>query len=237
MKTIGLLGGMSWESTASYYTMLNEGIKNSLGGLHSASIAMASVDFAPIEQMQQKGQWQEAGKVLAKHAQEIQNAGANCLLLCTNTMHKVAHQIQESIDIPFIHIADACAEALHVKHKQHTLLLGTRFTMMEDFYKDIISKRGIRVYTPNENDMHEIDRIIFEELVLGKIDPNSKKTYLEIIKRVSKEYPKIDSIILGCTEIGLLITQKDTDLDIFDTTAIHVQSALNFALGNTNNHK
>lgn len=230
MKTIGLLGGMSWESTLSYYKLLNEGVKDKLGGFHSAKIIMYSVDFDQMQRLQRDGRWSEAGDILANYAKKLENAGANYIFICTNTMHKVADKIQKNINIPLIHIATATAEALKSQNCKKTILLGTRFTMQEDFNKKIIEQHGIAVITPNKEDITIIDNIIFEELVVGKILDSSRQTYLKIINDLYKENKDIDSVILGCTEIGLLINQIDTKLKIFDTTTIHVNKALDLII-------
>lgn len=230
MKTIGLIGGMSWESTLSYYKLLNEGVKKALGGLHSAEIIMISVDFAPIEILQKEGRWDEAGKVLATHALTLQNSGADCVVLCTNTMHKVAATIQNTLEIPFLHIAEQTAKALIESACKHSILLGTRFTMQEDFYTRVLEKNDIRIYTPNQEQIEKIDAIIFEELVLGKISNAAKRYFQEVISLLQSRHKQIDSVILGCTEIGLLIKKGDISLKIFDTTHIHVKGALHYAL-------
>lgn len=230
MKTIGLLGGMSWESTLSYYKLLNEGVRDALGGVHSAKIIMHSVDFAQMNQLQIEGRWDESGEILANLAHSLEVAGADVILICTNTMHKVADTIKQKIDIPLLHIADATAKALNENRCKKTILLGTRFTMKEDFYKKIISSYGIEVIIPNEKDMKEIDRVIFQELVVGKITEVSKQRYIQIIESLYHEDNKIDSVILGCTEIGLLIKKEDINLKIFDTTSLHVKSALQLVL-------
>ncbi len=229
MKTIGLLGGMSWESTTSYYRAINEGVRKSLGGLHSAKIAMYSVDFDPIEKLQHKGDWEATAKVLSEAAQNIQSAGADFLLICTNTMHKVAPQIKKSIDIPLLHIADATAEVLIENRIKKVGLLGTAFTMEQTFYKGrLIEKHGLNVLVPNSTDRKIIHNIIYQELCLGKIEVSSKIEYLRIIEWLVNQ--GAEAIILGCTEIGMLINQKDTSVTLFDTTAIHADKAVKYAL-------
>lgn len=230
MKTIGLLGGMSWESTLTYYKLLNEGVKNALGGFHSAKIVLYSVDFDEIEILQRNGKWEEAGQALAKCAKSLELAGADFILICTNTMHKVIEYLQKEVKIPILHIANATAKSLHVEKCKKSILLGTRFSMQEDFLKKVLIQEGIKVVTPTKEQIQIIDAIIFEELVLGIINPESRKKYQEIIESLSKEDKEIDSVILGCTEIGLLIKQSDTKLKIFDTTVCHVKEALNSAL-------
>ena len=229
MKTIGLIGGMSWESSLSYYKLLNLGVKERLGGLHSAKIILYSVDFEPIETMQRNAQWDKAGALLAEAAKSLQNAGAEMIVLCTNTMHKVAPLIVKSLNIPFIHIAHATAKALHADHKHHAILLGTQFTMQEDFYTSVLKKEGIRVTIPPISDITRINRIIFNELCLGECKEESKHYFLELIQKLYNDDKTIDSVILGCTEIGLLIAQKDSSLAFFDTTILHVNEALNHA--------
>jgi len=230
MKTIGLIGGMSWESTQSYYRLLNIGVKEHLGGLHSAKIILYSVDFAPIEAMQRDGKWNEAGKVLEDAALSLERAGADLLLLCTNTMHKVAPIITSSLKIPFIHIANATAHALQKADKHHAILLGTQFTMQEAFYTSILEQEGIRITIPDTTSIETINRIIFDELCLGICEKSSKDVFLNIIHQLYNDDKTIDSVILGCTEIGLLLEEKDSFLPLFDTTLLHVNAALYHAL-------
>ena len=229
MRTIGLLGGMSWESTLNYYRAVNEGMKNALGGLHSAQIAMYSVDFEPIERLQHEGDWEGAARILAKAAQGIESAGADFLLICTNTMHKVAPQIERAITIPVLHIADATAQVL-VKNGIETVgLMGTAFTMEQDFYKDRLSEKyGIAVLVPNTEDRTIVHEIIYHELCLGKIEAASKFEYLRIIDLLANQ--GAEAVILGCTEIGMLVNQCDTQVALFDTTAIHAEKAVEFAI-------
>jgi len=229
MKTIGLLGGMSWESTQCYYQALNEGVKNKLGGLHSAKIILHSVDFAEIEKLQTQGNWQAAGKLLADAAEGVEKAGADFLLICTNTMHKVAPQIESKVSIPLLHIADATAETLISKGVNTVGLLGTAFTMEQQFYKGRLEdKYGLKVITPNNADREIVHKVIYDELCLGKINNSSKQEYLRIIQELSQQGAQ--GIILGCTEIGLLVKQPDTEVLLFDTTFIHAQRAIAFAL-------
>lgn len=229
MKTIGLLGGMSWESTVSYYQAINQGIKAQLGGLHSAKIVLHSVDFQPIETLQHHGKWSEMGSILADAAQGVERAGADCLLICTNTMHKVADQVAQAVNIPLVHIADATAQALLINNISKVGLLGTRFTMEQDFYKQrLIDKFGIDVVTPNADERNDIHHIIYNELCLGQINKDSKQQYLDIVDGLSKKGAQ--AVILGCTEIALLINQQDTHVPLFDTTQIHAQAAVDFAL-------
>ena len=228
MKTIGLLGGMSWESTLGYYRAINEGIKKTLGGLHSAKIVMYSVDFAPIEKLQHTGDWEGTAKILSEAAQSIQAAGADFLLICTNTMHKVAPQIEAAIQIPLLHIADATAEILVNGGINSVGLLGTAFTMEQEFYKGrLINNYGLQVLVPNEDDRQIVHRIIYQELCLGKIESNSKAEYLRIIDTLAAQ--GAEAVILGCTEIGMLVNQTDTDVRLLDTTAIHAEKAVEYA--------
>ena len=230
MKTIGLIGGMSWESTASYYQLLNEGIRDTLGGFHSAKIIMHSVDFDEIHRLQHESRWNEAGEVLAEHAKALEVAGADFILICTNTMHKVAGIIERKISIPIVHIAQATADAINEKKCKKSILLGTSFTMSEDFNKKILEENGIEIVVPDEENMNTINSIIFDELVIGKVLNSSKKKYIEIVENLCANDKEIDSVILGCTEIGLLIKKDDINLQIFDTTPLHVNRALQLVL-------
>ncbi len=229
MKTIGLLGGMSWESTTSYYTLLNRGIAERLGTFHSAKIAMVSVDFHPLEEAMRSGDWGLCARILSGAAKDVERAGADLLLLCTNTLHKVAPNISQVINIPFLHIIDAAAE--HIRRaNMHTVgLLGTKFTMEDGFYHQILKEEyQIEVVTPNRNDREIVHNIIFEELCQGKIRRESKKEYLRIIKELGKNGAQ--GIIEGCTEIPMLIEQSDTAVPLFDTTKIHAEKAIQTAL-------
>lgn len=229
MKTVGLLGGMSWESTIGYYRQINEGVKKALGGLHSAKIAMYSVDFAPIEKFQHEGDWEAAATVLTEAAQNIQSAGADFLLICTNTMHIVAPQIEKSIDIPLLHIADATAQVLVQEGIKTVGLLGTAFTMEQDFYKGLLrEKYGLDVQIPNEEDRKFVHETIYRELCLGKIQANARTEFLRIIDMLANQGAK--GVILGCTEIGMLVSQRDTNVKLFDTTAIHAAKAVEYAI-------
>jgi amino-acid racemase len=229
MKTIGLLGGMSWESTIGYYRSINEGVKNALGELHSAKIAMVSVDFDPIAKLQHEGNWEETGRLLAEAARGIQAAGADFLLICTNTMHKVAPQIEEAIDIPILHIADATAEVLLSKGIKTVGLLGTAFTMEQDFYKGrLTDKHGINVLVPNEEDRGIVHDIIYQELCVGKQTADSRAEYMRIIDGLASQ--GAEAVILGCTEIGMLVNQSDTTIMLLDTTAIHAEKAVEVAI-------
>lgn len=230
MKTIGLLGGMSWESTELYYRWINEGIKKKLGGLHSARIAMVSVDFQEIEALQHEQKWDEAGAVLAKAAQQVEAAGADFLLICTNTMHKVAPQIERAIHIPILHLADATAERIKTKGIKTIGLLGTNFTMEQAFYKGrLIEKHGLNVIVPSVTDRQIVHRIIYDELCLGIVKEESRQEYLRIMQQMHAE--GAEGIIEGCTEIVMLVQQVHTDIVLFDTTAIHAEAAVAKALG------
>ncbi|RXE46754.1 aspartate/glutamate racemase family protein [Chromohalobacter israelensis] len=229
MRTIGLLGGMSWESTESYYRALNEGVKQALGGFHSAKIAMVSVDFAEIETLQRDGRWDAAGEALAAAARQIEHAGADFLLIATNTMHKVAPQVEAAIDIPLLHIADATAESLVADGITRVGLLGTRFTMEQDFYKQHLSERyGIDVVVPDDTQRECVHRVIFEELCLGRIESASREAFLAVIDALHARGAQ--AVILGCTEIAMLIKATDTQVPLYDTTALHAQAAVKRAL-------
>jgi aspartate racemase len=229
MTTIGLIGGMSWESTAVYYRQLNEGVRARRGGLHSADILLHSLDFAPVAEMQAAGDWDAAGRLLAESARRLQRAGAGCLLLCTNTMHKLADQITAATRIPFLHLGDVTAQAVTRTPSRRPLLLATRFTMEQRFYRDRLLAHGVDAVVPGEAERAEIHRIIYEELCRGRIEPASKARYCEIIA-AAVAGQGADGVILGCTEIGLLISQRDVAVPVFDTTALHVAAALDFAL-------
>jgi len=230
MKTIGLLGGMSWESSLEYYKQINQEIKKQLGGLHSAKIVLNSVDFEQIEKLQHQGDWDSLADILSQASKEIQNANADFLVICTNTMHKVVPQIKQNITIPILHIADATAEALIKDGIKKVGLLGTAFTMEQDFYKKRLEdKYGLEVIVPNTNDRKIVHDIIYNELCLGIISENSKKEYLRIMDTLVRN--DAQGIILGCTEIGLLINQKDTNIPLYDTTKIHIYEAVKYALG------
>ncbi|MCL1038669.1 aspartate/glutamate racemase family protein [Shewanella submarina] len=228
MKTIGLLGGMSWESTASYYAMINQGVKQELGGLHSAKLVLNSVDFAEIEKLQHEGNWACTAKMLTKAAVGVQAAGADFLLICTNTMHKVAPQIESVINIPLLHIADATADKLLESGIDCVGLLGTRFTMEQDFYVSRLEARGIRVLVPDEAGRERVHQVIYQELCQGQIWDDSRNDYLAIMDKLVEQGAQ--GIILGCTEIGLLVKQSDTQTPLFDTTAIHAEAAVKLAL-------
>ena len=228
MKTIGLIGGMSWESTTSYYQIINETIKRELGGLHSAKILLYSVDFAEIEHYQAVGDWDKSAQVLADIAQRLEQAGADFIVICTNTMHKVAPQIQKKIAIPILHIAQATAQALVDDGIRKVGLLGTKYTMTQDFYKEKLLESGLEVLIPDQAGIADVNRIIYDELCLGDIRESSKQTYLTVIDDLKNA--GAEAVILGCTEIGLLVQQADTDLPLYDTTAIHAQKVAELAI-------
>lgn len=228
MKTIGLIGGMSWESSVSYYQIINEEVKERLGGLHSAQSILYSVDFAEIEALQSKGEWDKAGIVLTKAAQSLERAGAEVILICTNTMHKVAEQVGSNISVPLLHIADITADRVQ-RHKIQTVgLLGTKYTMEEDFYKSRLETRGIKVLIPGKGDREIVNRVIYQELCLGNIKQDSKEEFKRIIKTLVEQ--GAGGVILGCTEIGLLIGEEDSQVQLFDTAAIHAKGAVDYAL-------
>ena len=229
MKTIGMLGGMSWESTVGYYQEINQGMKHALGGLHSAKIAMVSVDFAEIEKLQHAGDWEATAVILSEAAQSVEAAGADCVLICTNTMHKVAPQIEAAINIPVLHIADGTAQELLANGIKTVGLLGTGFTMDQGFYKGRLrDKYGLNVLIPNEADRKIVHDVIYQELCLGEINDQSAAEYLRIIDDLVEQ--GAEAVILGCTEIGMLVKQEDTDVKLFDTTLIHAQKAVEWAL-------
>ena len=231
MKTIGLIGGMSWESTAHYYSALNEGVKSALGGLHSAKIAMVSVDFAPIEKLQHTGDWDGTAVVLSDAAKRVEAAGADFLMICTNTMHEVVPEIEKHINIPILHIADATAEVIKEKGYKKVGLLGTAFTMERDFYKGrMTNKHSIDVITPDDAERKIVHDIIYQELCLGQVNEPSKAKYLKIIDSLVSN--GAEAVILGCTEIGMLVNQSDTITPLLDTTEIHENKAVEMAVGN-----
>ncbi|MDX6277386.1 MAG: amino-acid racemase [Nocardioidaceae bacterium] len=229
MKTIGLLGGMSWESTAEYYRLANEFVRDRLGGLHSAEIVMLSVDFAEIEAMQVAGQWNEAGELLAEAAHRLELAGADLIVLCTNTMHKVAAPIEDAIEVPFVHLGDTTADAVRAAGLTKVGLLGTIFTMEQDFYANRLRHHGLEVLLPEADDRERLNAIIYDELCLGVIREESRAFYLEAIGRLVAV--GAEGVILGCTEIELLIDQSQLATPVFPTTRLHVQAAVDLALG------
>ena len=223
MKTIGLLGGMSWESTVTYYQVINETIKKELGGLHSAKCILYSVDFDENETYQSRGEWDKSAEFLAQAAQALEKAGADYIVICTNTMHKVATEIRRKITIPLLHIADTTATELKKSRIKKVGLLGTKYTMQQEFYKKVLQDNDIEVIVPDDADIEVVNRIIYGELCLGKITAPSKAAYLRIISELSQQGAQ--GIILGCTEIGLLVKQSDTSVPLFDTTLIHAEKA------------
>lgn len=230
MKTIGLIGGMSWESSIEYYRIINQAVRKELGGVHSAKSVMVSVDFGEIEKLQMKGDWDQATQIMIQTAQEVESAGADFLLICTNTMHLVAEEVQAEINIPLLHIADAAARAIKEAGLEAVGLLGTRFTMEKDFYRGRLEKdHGLRVITPKQESREIVHRIIYEELVQGKIKKESRDRYLEVILSLREEGAQ--GIVLGCTEIGLLVKQEDVTVPVFDTMEIHALAAVNAAMG------
>jgi aspartate racemase len=230
MRMIGLIGGMSWESTAVYYRRINEQVRSQLGGLHSADVVMRSVDFAGVVDLQRADAWDDAGALLAGIARDLQHAGAECLLICTNTMHKLADSIQSAVDVPLLHIVDVTAQALRAAGARRPLLLATRYTMEQSFYRSRLRERhGIEAMVPRASDRRVVHDIIFDELCRGIVRDASRRLYLDIIARGRAE--GADSVILGCTEVGLLIGPQHVDLPAFDSTLLHADAAVAFALG------
>ncbi|MCP4187520.1 MAG: aspartate/glutamate racemase family protein [Gammaproteobacteria bacterium] len=228
MKTIGLIGGMGWESTQFYYRQINEGIRSRLGGLHSAQILLYSVDFDPIEKLQNAGDWDAAAEILSSAAQSLEAGGADFFLICTNTLHRVAEPIKASVKIPLLHIADATAKVLLTDGIEKIGLLGSAFTMEQAFYRDRVSDFSIEVIVPEGPQRRQVHDIIYQELCLGQVLASSKQVYLNIIKDLQQA--GCEAIILGCTEICMLVDQQDTDIKLYDTTAIHAQQAVDRAL-------
>lgn len=229
MKTIGLIGGMSWESSLEYYRIINEQVKEKLGGLHSAKSLMYSVDFDEIEKLQHQGNWKEATKLMIDAAQRLEKGGADFVVICTNTMHKMADDVQNSIKIPLLHIADATAEIIKAQGLKKIGLLGTKFTMEEDFYKGrLIKKYGLDVLIPDEKDRQIVHDVIYHELCLGKINQSSKDQFIRVINKLVDS--GAEAVILGCTEIPLLVKQEDVKVLLFDTTRIHAESAVEYYL-------
>jgi len=229
MKIIGLIGGMSWESSLEYYRIINERIKEKLGGLHSAKSLMYSVDFAEVEKLQQQGKWEEATKLMIDAAKKLERGGADFVVICTNTMHKMAEEMQQSIKIPILHIADSTAEKIKAAGYKKIGLLGTKFTMEENFYKGrLIEKYNLEVLIPDEAERQYVHDVIYKELCLGIVQQNSKNRFKAIIENLSNT--GAEAVILGCTEIPLLIKQEDVSVPLFDTTRIHAESAVDFAL-------
>lgn len=228
MKTIGLVGGMSWESTALYYRLINEGVKKRLGGLHSAKIVLYSVDFQEIEALQHAGEWDRAGEVLAAAGRAVEAAGAEFLLICTNTMHRVAEQVESAISIPLLNLADATAERILARGMRTVGLLGTAFTMEQDFYRGRLENRGIEVLVPGAADRAVVHRVIYEELCQGRVKEGSRAEYLRIIDALGER--GAEGVIEGCTEIVMLVDERHTHMPLFDTTAIHADEAVRLAL-------
>ena len=228
MKTIGLIGGMSWESTVPYYQLINEYVRRELGGLHSAQIALYSVEFDEIERCQSEGRWDDAGAILAKAAAGLERAGADFILICTNTMHKVYAQVEAAVSVPLIHIADATAAVLKSRGVKKVGLLGTRYTMEQDFYKGRLAEQGFAVSVPGAGYIGELNRIIFEELCVGVIREESRQYFARAIEDLKAQ--GCEGVILGCTEIGLLVRAEDSCLPVFDTTVIHAEVAAKCAL-------
>jgi len=229
MKTIGLIGGMSWESSIEYYRIINETVRDRLGGFHSARSIMYSVDFAEIETLQQQGRWEEATELMVTAARRVEDGGADFVIICTNTMHKMADDVQKQINIPLLHIADATAERIKAQGLGRIGLLGTKFTMEEDFYRGrLVEKHGLDVVIPDEQGREIVHRVIYDELCLGETKPSSKAQYVSIMENLVGD--GAEGIILGCTEISLLVGQEDSPVPLFDTTRIHAVAAVEFAL-------
>jgi len=228
VRTVGLLGGMSWESSAEYYRLLNELVRDRLGGLHSARCVLLSVDFAEIEELQVSGEWDRAGELLASAAVSLQRAGAELVLLCTNTMHRVAEQVEAALEVPFVHLADATAAAVRREGLTTVGLLGTAFTMEQDFYRGRLESHGLQVLVPDAEDRAEVHRIIYEELCLGVLDDGSRETYRQAIARLVARGAQ--GVILGCTEIELLVGPQDSSVPVFPTTRLHVEAAVELAV-------
>jgi aspartate racemase len=229
MKTIGLIGGMSWESTLPYYRIINETVRDRLGSLHSAEILMHSVDFNDIAKLQHAGQWRVAGENLARIATNLERGGAECIVLCTNTMHKVAGAIESAVHVPFLHIVDATAEEVLRCGLRRVGLLATRFTMEEDFYRERMAAHGIDLLVPSEAGRSTIHRIIYDELCIGRIEASSRQAFMRVI--LDLESGGAQGIILGCTEISLLVGQEHVCLPVFDSTFLHARSVADFSLG------
>jgi aspartate racemase len=231
MKTLGLIGGLSWESTAVYYRLLNEGAKERLGGLHSAKLVLWSFEFSDVAALQSAGEWEQLTGMMIDAAQRLERAGAEALVICANTMHKMAPQVAQSVSIPLIHIADATAIAIMRTAARRPALLATRYTMEQDFYKGRLKEHGIDALVPGEPDRTRLHRIIYDELCQGIVRPDSKKSCLEMIATLRRG--GADGVILGCTELGMILSQADLDLPVFDTCALHAQAAIDFAIGRT----
>jgi aspartate racemase len=229
MKTIGMIGGMSWESSSEYYRIVNETVKAKLGGLHSAKCLMYSVDFSEIESLQRQGNWDKATQLMIEAARHVEAGGADFIIICTNTMHKMADEVQKNIGVPLLHIADATAEVIKARGLHKIGLLGTKFTMEDDFYRGrLVEKHGLDIIIPQADDRAIVHRVIYEELVLGHINPASRVQYGRIIETLIEAGAQ--GIILGCTEIGLLVKDEDSRAPLFDTTRIHAVKAVEYAL-------
>jgi aspartate racemase len=229
VRTIGIIGGMSWESTVTYYQLINEEVGRRLGGFHSASVLLSSVDFAEIERMQTTGAWDDAGRALSNEAAALERAGADLLILATNTMHKVAETIERAVSIPMLHIADATGRAVVAAGVETVALLGTRYTMEQDFYRGRLASRfGLKVLVPDAGDRATVDAVIFDELVHGIVSETSKRSYIDIIGRLVEL--GAEGVILGCTEIGLLVGPEDIEVPAFDTTRLHATAAVAAAM-------
>ncbi len=230
MRVIGLIGGLSWESSAEYYRLINEEVHRRLGGSHSAKLILVSVDFHEIETLQHQDRWEEAAAIMVDAARRVERGGAEGLVICSNTMHRMADEVAAAVAIPLLHIADATAAAIHDADLQRVGLLGTRFTMEQDFYKGLLADRhGLEIIVPEETDRITVHEIIFNELVRGELRPASRRAYLEIMERLSSRGAQ--GIILGCTEISLLVKPGEASVPLFDTTALHARMAVDWALG------
>ena len=229
MKTIGMIGGMSWESSIEYYRIVNQAVREKLGGLHSAKSIMYSVEFAEIEELQHQNQWDKLAEIMIEAGRSLERGGADFVIICTNTMHKLYDEVQQSIKIPMLNIADATAEKIKTEGIDRIALLGTRFTMEEDFYKGrLVEKYGLEVMIPSPEQMETVHRVIYDELCAGIIEPDSKKRYAAIIQDMVAQ--GAGGVILGCTEIGLLVKPEDSPVTLFDTTEIHARAAVDYAL-------
>ena len=229
MKVLGLIGGMSWESTAVYYRLLNEGIKARLGGFHSAELLLASVDFASVEAWQHAGEWDQAGAALAGYAKRLEGAGAEAIMLCTNTMHKVSPAIEAAIEIPLLHVADAVGGAVRGDGHRRALLLGTRYTMEQDFIRERLARFGFEVLVPEEAERERVDRVIYQELCHGRVIDASRAAYVAIIERMASR-AGVEAVVLGCTEIGMLLCASDVGIPVYDSTELHAGAGVDFAL-------
>jgi aspartate racemase len=229
MKTIGLIGGMSWESSLEYYRLINEYVRDKLGGLHSAKVVMVSFDFAEVAALQDEENWDATAGLLTGAARRLEQAGADVLLICTNTMHKVADRVQKNVTVPLLHIADATAKAIKTKGLRKVGLLGTKFTMEQSFYRErLTTKHGLEVIIPDENERRVVNHVIYDELCCGQVTPSSKETFCQIMQHLFAN--GAEGVILGCTEIDLLVNQQDIQIPVFDTTVIHATAAARFAL-------